>query len=544
MVTFALFAMMGLIGLAVDFGWAFFVKRAAQTAADAAALAAVKHVMVPTPDFRCTGGLVTCASAPQACPATGNLVEACNYAAQNGFSTANARQNVTVQASDRTTPPTIAGCGVNHPPTAQCVDVEYWVTVRVSESVPQLFSAIFSHTNALVAARATAGVAQSAVTGSVIVLNREGDDVGHTIPAGSNVVLNGTGTLTSSGGIVLASASDQAGLIQGTATVTTPFTQVREGGAVDAGASPGGWPFSNVPDGSRFNDPMRDKDQPALNPNQHTLPYIAVPGGNLTGLICPGNICPPGNYYATTVRNVGGVNTTFASGQPLQIPDGAAFSFAGGSFGDFVFFGGLRVGAAAIDFGPGRYVMAGVLVENDPVFETTLNTLLTGGTSETSDAGRVFILTDSSYGGKLDTTVGGMPTTRDWPTLPYGRAIIRSGDRDGTHTALYGLNPLDASLPENLKSFGPVLIWQDQLNAYPDRAGFESPGLVLQTSAPATFGGVIYQPKGAWTEIQTGSDYSGPLRFVTGALLLQGNARLTLNHPAIALTRMTAALVE
>src|SRR5690242_7752042 len=39
LVTFALFAMMGIIGLAVDLGWAFYIEKTAQAAADAAALA-------------------------------------------------------------------------------------------------------------------------------------------------------------------------------------------------------------------------------------------------------------------------------------------------------------------------------------------------------------------------------------------------------------------------------------------------------------------------------------------------------------------------
>jgi hypothetical protein len=42
MVTLALFAMLGLMGLLVDFGWAFFVEKMSQNAADAAALAAVQ----------------------------------------------------------------------------------------------------------------------------------------------------------------------------------------------------------------------------------------------------------------------------------------------------------------------------------------------------------------------------------------------------------------------------------------------------------------------------------------------------------------------
>src|SRR6266571_4575679 len=43
LVTLALFAMAGLMGLAVDLGWSFYLKKQAQSSADAAALSAVQE---------------------------------------------------------------------------------------------------------------------------------------------------------------------------------------------------------------------------------------------------------------------------------------------------------------------------------------------------------------------------------------------------------------------------------------------------------------------------------------------------------------------
>src|SRR5437016_9350443 len=43
MVTLALFAMAGLMGLAVDLGWSFYLQKQAQASADAAALSAVQE---------------------------------------------------------------------------------------------------------------------------------------------------------------------------------------------------------------------------------------------------------------------------------------------------------------------------------------------------------------------------------------------------------------------------------------------------------------------------------------------------------------------
>ncbi len=62
LVTLALFAMAGVMGLAVDLGYSFFVEKQAQAAADAAALGAVQEAVVR---IRAGGGAVTgftCAS--------------------------------------------------------------------------------------------------------------------------------------------------------------------------------------------------------------------------------------------------------------------------------------------------------------------------------------------------------------------------------------------------------------------------------------------------------------------------------------------------
>src|ERR1700686_4357083 len=63
MVTVALIAMCGMMGLAVDLGWSFFVEKQAQAAADGAALAAVQEAVVrisaggaPISGFTCAAG--------------------------------------------------------------------------------------------------------------------------------------------------------------------------------------------------------------------------------------------------------------------------------------------------------------------------------------------------------------------------------------------------------------------------------------------------------------------------------------------------------
>src|SRR5690242_21825044 len=65
LVTLGLIAMCGMMGLAVDLGWSFFVKRSAQTAADAAAQAAVQQVL----DNVGQSGTILCSNTQIACQA-------------------------------------------------------------------------------------------------------------------------------------------------------------------------------------------------------------------------------------------------------------------------------------------------------------------------------------------------------------------------------------------------------------------------------------------------------------------------------------------
>ena len=178
MVTLALFAMCGLLGLAVDFGWAFFVKRAAQRTADAAALAAAHAALEAVGmggTFACGGqvgcqGITNCPASP-GIPASDNLQLGCAYAKKNGFYTTgnNGKQTVSVEAA--VTPVT---CTTASPPNcipyAPGVAAYYYVTVRVAESVPQLFSAVLGNPTAIVASRATAAVIDTLTIGSLILL--------------------------------------------------------------------------------------------------------------------------------------------------------------------------------------------------------------------------------------------------------------------------------------------------------------------------------------------------------------------------------------
>src|SRR5437016_11701037 len=129
MTTMALIPMFGLMGLAVDLGWMEFTKKSAQTAADAAAMAALLQFQSTTfsTDFTCGAGGVIC-QAPTSCATltSGYLHSGCAYAALNGFSSSG-NQFVSLES------------GVGVPPTATGVQTSaYWVTARVNQTIPQL----------------------------------------------------------------------------------------------------------------------------------------------------------------------------------------------------------------------------------------------------------------------------------------------------------------------------------------------------------------------------------------------------------------------
>lgn len=164
MITVSLVAMFAVMGLAVDLGWMFYVKRTAQSAADAAALAAARGALITVgqaASFTC-GVNVDCSTNAVTCSGSfsNNLTMAsggaCWSAAQNGFSPggSSGRQNVTFAGNVVTNP---LGCAPNCIPTAPGVVPVYWATARVTENVPQLFSSVIGRMTGTVAARATGG---------------------------------------------------------------------------------------------------------------------------------------------------------------------------------------------------------------------------------------------------------------------------------------------------------------------------------------------------------------------------------------------------
>ena len=211
MLVLALMTMLGALGLVTDLGWAYFRKQAAKAAAEAAALAAAQAAL------QSAGGNVTCAStgvacqSPTACPnpipnpPTNDLQSGCLYAKDNGFAVAaGGRQNVTIAA------------GTGTPSTVSGVNSSYWVTVRATESLPQLFSAVLGNRVGMVAARATA-----------IIAPGPPDCVYIMDPAGAGALsMSGTPSLISTCGVYVNSSSSTALSGNGTPTLTASSIKI------------------------------------------------------------------------------------------------------------------------------------------------------------------------------------------------------------------------------------------------------------------------------------------------------------------------------
>lgn len=126
-VTLSLFFLFSVMGLAVDLGYSYYTKVAAQSAADAAATAAATYAS--NNGYACTTN-IDC-SGPYTCPNTLGAINTafkagCAYAQSNGF-TGGGSQTVTMSANS-TASPFVTG-----------VSTALWIQANVAQTVPHLF---------------------------------------------------------------------------------------------------------------------------------------------------------------------------------------------------------------------------------------------------------------------------------------------------------------------------------------------------------------------------------------------------------------------
>lgn len=228
------------IGLVVDVGMAYYTKISAQTAAQAAALAAVQEAL----DGIAKGGTYTCGSAQglvcqavTACPATGNLQSACLYANANGF--ANAK--VFVDAN------------TTNPPVPGVKSILYWVRVQIVQSNPLTFGALSGIQALSVRASATAAAANIMPLNCVVA----------TDPTASSALsMSGNVTQTIQGcGIAVDSNSGSALTVNGSDVLNAPWIRVVGSDSIVGSSEVSPSPTTGVP---AFLDPLEGVPAPQV----------------------------------------------------------------------------------------------------------------------------------------------------------------------------------------------------------------------------------------------------------------------------------------
>jgi hypothetical protein len=257
----------------------------------------------------------------------------------------------------------------------------------------------------------------------------------------------------------------------------------------------------------------------------------------------------------------------------VEFSDGAANPCGG--FCNYVFYGGLITGPlTTTTFSPGRYVFAGAQpVGGGPGAALTVGanavikdkTPLVGGKiRQNSDAGEIFIFTDSNFPGLVKPAA----LAASGLSFPQVQAGVLAGL--GAEITLHGINNNHPALPAELREYGPVLMWQDRANT---TLKYDANGLLDRTcggicdnllSVPGSqemiiqatqkFGragtnlyGILYGPRGTWLTILgvlPGDTVAGPMQIISGALQMTLNADLDMEVLPSPGTRWTVSLVE
>ena len=298
MTTFLAVPLFGMLGLVTDLGYMHYVKMTAQSAAEAAAQAAMLdfHGTTAGATYSC-GGNVVCTSGQTNCtpnitnPAN-SIQHGCMFAQAHGFNSDGA---VTYETGTSSTPPTAPNMGT----------AGYWVTFRTYQRVPQLFSAVLGNMNGLVVGRSTAAVIGA--SDCIYALDPNNDpgtvSVGGTaaLTATCGVLVNSSNTCalsTNGGGTVTATSYDVVG-----ATCThNPLTP-----APNDGISPSGDPLAGLSKPSYTYPPCQNYPNGSGNGSTINLSPGVYCGGiavkNNTVVFAPGTYVMLGGGLSTQDNN-------------------------------------------------------------------------------------------------------------------------------------------------------------------------------------------------------------------------------------------------
>ncbi len=230
--TMSLLVLLGLMGLVVDVGWAYWRKEAAKTAAQSAAYGAIKYLDYNNLSACGVAGFVcqnaTACPASPASPPTTAMGAGCLYAKQNGFINSG-QQNVTMEAH---------GPDGVHSPAATGTSLPiYWVSYTVTEHIPQLFSAVLGQQWNTVTGRATAAIFSRPSDACIYALST----------TGTGLSIGGNDTITSACGIYVDSSDASNAMVEGgSASVTASTIKVVGGFNHNGSSAINPWPTTNA----------------------------------------------------------------------------------------------------------------------------------------------------------------------------------------------------------------------------------------------------------------------------------------------------------
>ncbi|HUE00891.1 MAG TPA: pilus assembly protein TadG-related protein [Bryobacteraceae bacterium] len=339
MVTLSLTLILGMLGLAVDLGWAYYRQQAAQAAADAAVAAAVRAAVNTAPSGPSCGNAAIFCGAATNCPATApgtastNFDNACMLASANGFTTSGI-DTVSVQAGTTSPVPTVSG-----------LTPAYWVIVRVKESLPALFGAAFARGGFTPGAIATAAASGSAASGTcVYVLDPSGNDAFEAA--------NGASVNLGCGVYVDSNNATAAMYVTGGASVTSTFIKVAGAFKEDNGGTTSVTPTTGA---ASVADPFAGLPSPTPAPSCQSgdftawqaTPYTPTPGtycgfslaNGMSLQMSPGTYIVDGGTFSiqggATVTSSGGVMIYLTNGATVNIANGASVTLSAQASGTY-----------------------------------------------------------------------------------------------------------------------------------------------------------------------------------------------------------------
>ncbi len=576
MVTFAILVLFALIGLVVDIGWAFFTRRAAQVAADAAVQAgankALEMVGAGSSNFSQLG--------PNNAVV---LAHAKRYADLNGFPEA----EVVVTSGPGPYP---------DDPNLALLRILYWVRASVTRRLPSLFIRMAGAGEALTSgAFAVGAVVLGPATGSIYLLNRT-CEVQEGVPpdcSNPNVVymggkpwkgldlhVQGSATVTTNGGIFVNSSANgdartaggYAVEIEGnTAFVKSAFMQIAQDGSFRGAPDPDSLPkilgLDGLPqapsNGPQVKDPTQDLNfgkQPRVRTVEDLTNFGLLPVYGATAPFSDATNLPPG-VYVSIMNTVTGWQLT---GEPIKIT--GPTTFAGG---DYIFLGGVDIGGAEVNFGNGGvFTIAGVKPTPNgsagTAFTIAENAKVIDNGAVSSNKGELFLLTRPDYGVAdgyptlLDptksytiqplTAAGGafggavvrpfapLGTPATGGLLDYGNAELKAGATDKANVNLHGVRGArtcdpgscpSPSMEELISVYQPMFLWQDR-QTRPHQTK-NDPGLIhAHAGLLQGTDGIFYQKRGSLFELQAAPNSVIQAKLITGALDVQGSGNLDL----------------